>query len=211
MFSMRDCSVCEYVLGSEKIVHVLVKFYNIIIKFNYYPEIWLKVADVMIEKGNDPRLKKFKILELIEACTQFIMRIFLGNIMENKVEEDKISSKHNYGSREGNFIEMTFLEKMLTFDYVKKTEDANACTISYLEACCDRQMPELCGVVEEIIWANRKAAKWITKELPRIKHYVGTANRTITKIRRDENELLEGTGQGNFFRSNMWRCAMRDI
>ena len=46
---------------------VLVKFYNIIIKFNHCVPRWLKVVDTMIEKRKVPRLKKMGILEMIEA------------------------------------------------------------------------------------------------------------------------------------------------
>ena len=38
---------------------VLVKFYDIIIKFIHFPPIWLKVSDAMIEKRKSPRLKFF--------------------------------------------------------------------------------------------------------------------------------------------------------
>ena len=46
-------------------VKMLVKFDNIIIKFNHCPSTWSKVVDVMIEKVKGPRLGKVRTLEMI--------------------------------------------------------------------------------------------------------------------------------------------------
>ena len=40
-------------------------------------------------KGKGPRIKKWIILEMIEACTCLTMRIFLGNKMEKKLRKTK--------------------------------------------------------------------------------------------------------------------------
>ena len=55
---MRDYSVHKYVIESGRVVAVLVKIYNVVIKYNHYTSRWLKVEDVMLEKGKAPRLKK---------------------------------------------------------------------------------------------------------------------------------------------------------
>ena len=47
---------------------------------------------------------------------------------------------------------------------------------SDLEACYDRQLPELCGLVEESLGANRKVCKLVSKILPRLEHCIGTIN-----------------------------------
>ena len=50
IFSIKDYSVYECALESERIVEVLIQFYNIVIKHNHYPIRWIKVADVILEK-----------------------------------------------------------------------------------------------------------------------------------------------------------------
>ena len=47
---------------------------------------------------------------------------------------------------------------------------------SDLEACCDTQIPELCGLAEDSIGANRKVINLLTKVLPRLEHHSGTVN-----------------------------------
>ena len=70
------------------------------------------------------------------------------------------------------------------------------------EACYDRQIPELCGLVEESIGANRKAVELLTKALPRLEHHVGTVNGVSTEKYGRETELLGGTGHVNIFREH---------
>ena len=101
-------------------LEVLVQFYNIIIKHNHYPSRWLKVVDVMLEKEKGPRLKKLRMLEMIEADLQFSIRMFLGTRMNERVESDVRLSKCDYGSRKGCSIENVLLEKRLMIDHAKK-------------------------------------------------------------------------------------------
>ena len=49
-FSMRDYSVRKCAVESDRVVAVLIKFCNIVIKCNHCPSRWSKVADVMLEK-----------------------------------------------------------------------------------------------------------------------------------------------------------------
>ena len=69
---------------------------------------------------------------------------------------------------------------------MQKIEELNLYTILDLEACYDRQIPELCGLVEESIGANRKLVKLLTKLLPRFEHHVGTVNGVSIKNMEDQ-------------------------
>ena len=61
------------------------KFYDIIIKCDHYPERWLKVVDVMTDKGKEPKLGKLRITQLIETDLQLLMIIFVINIIDNAI------------------------------------------------------------------------------------------------------------------------------
>ena len=62
---MKDYYVHKHALESDRVVIILVKFYNIVIKNNHYPRRWLKEVDTILEKGI--KLKMLRILEMIEA------------------------------------------------------------------------------------------------------------------------------------------------
>ena len=88
IFSMRYYYVYECALERERILEVLVQFYNVIIKHNHYPSMWLKIVDIVLEKEKVPRLKKLRTLEMIEAYLQLVMRMCLEIRMNEIVDLD---------------------------------------------------------------------------------------------------------------------------
>ena len=65
------------------------------IKHNYFPSRWLDVLDVTIEKVKGSKTNKLRVIQIIEADLQLLMRIFLGLRMSEHYENDKRTSKHN--------------------------------------------------------------------------------------------------------------------
>ena len=49
-------------LNSDKMIAILLQFYNQLIKKEYYPKRWLKVLDIMLEKGKGLILGKLHII-----------------------------------------------------------------------------------------------------------------------------------------------------
>ena len=58
----------------------------------------------MLDKGKGSMLEKLRIIQLIEANFQLIMRIFLGYRMDQSIENDIRISKFNFDSRKGYSI-----------------------------------------------------------------------------------------------------------
>ena len=77
VFSQRTYAVYKCALDSDRMMAILVRFYNILLKNEYFPKHWLNILDVMIGKGKGMILGKLRIITLIEADLQYIMRIFL--------------------------------------------------------------------------------------------------------------------------------------
>ena len=88
-------------LINERMTNLLVKYYNVIIAVQIFPARWLKTPAVMIEKGKGPVLGKVRIIQLIEADLQLLMRIFVNTRNKGSVEVDERTYKSNYGSRPG--------------------------------------------------------------------------------------------------------------
>ena len=78
--------------------------------------------DAILEKGKGPRLKKLRMLEVIEADLQLAMRTHLGSRMGERAQSDDRMSKHDHGSRKVNSTANTLLEKRLVVDNTKKRE-----------------------------------------------------------------------------------------
>ena len=130
---MHECA-----LLSDRMNHVMVTHYNLILKEVFYPKQWTKTLNTMLGKGKGMVLGKLRIITLIEADMQNIMRIFLNDGDEEKIETDKRFSKANYGSRKNYSIELAILEKRLIFDNSLLINKVNVYAMTDLESCYDR-------------------------------------------------------------------------
>lgn len=68
----------ELMLGSKRLVKLLVWFYNFEIQVVLYLKLQLNILDATIEKGKVPALVKLKVTWLIEADLKLIVRVFTG-------------------------------------------------------------------------------------------------------------------------------------
>ena len=143
IFSKRTHAACKCALDSERMTEVLVRFYNTLLKNGYFLQRWVDILDVMIEKDKGLVLGKLRIITLIEADLQFVMRIFLGDEIEEMIENDDRFSTANYGSRKNYSIESALLEKRMTFDHSMLSGKATMYTITDLQSCYDRQLAEM--------------------------------------------------------------------
>ena len=77
--------------------------------------------------------------------------------------------------------------------------------MSELEACYDRKLPNIGGIVEESIGVNREAIKLITKVLPRWKNFIASTHGVSKESYDGGNESLGGTKKGNVFSGSVYR------
>lgn len=149
IFSKRTYAVYKCSLGSDRMTLILVSYYNIIIANGYYPKRWLKILDAILGKGKGMIIGKLRTITLIEADLQNIMRIYLDDEIEEKIESDERFSKSNYGSRKNYSIETAILEKRLTFDNSLLSGKSTIYHLTDLQSCYDRQLANIGGIVEE--------------------------------------------------------------
>ena len=95
---------------------LLVQYYNLIIQKQYYPTRWLKTLDVTIEKGKGLVIRKLRIIKLIEADLQILIRIFANERNSSRIETDPRISKCNYGLRKGYLIDNAILKKRIVYN-----------------------------------------------------------------------------------------------
>ena len=125
-------------LTNERMTNLLIKFYNMIIAVQFFPNRWLKTLVVMIEKGKGPVLGKLRTIQLIEADLQLLMRIFVNDRNKGSIETDERISKSDCGSRPGYSIQDAILEKRLVFDNILVTGQHSIYAMTDLQAACDR-------------------------------------------------------------------------
>ena len=197
IFSNRTYSVYKCALENDIMTSILVKFYNTLIKHRIYLKRWLKILDIILEKGKGPIIGKLRTIQLYEADLQLLMRIFIGGRNDDSIERDERISKFNYGSRKAYSIEEALLEKRLMYDTSIRDSQTMIHNISDLKACYDRQLPNIGGMVQESVGVERNAIILFQKVLPIMKHHVCTDFGISTKYYGHQNDKLGGTGQGN--------------
>lgn len=105
---------------------MLVNYYNLIIKHQFYLQHWLDTLDVVIEKGKGPILRKLRTIQLLEADLQIIIRMHSVDLIQNDIESDNRVSKANYGSRKFYLIDNIILEKIILYNASKQNYKKNA-------------------------------------------------------------------------------------
>ena len=133
---------------------ILVNFYNIIIKEQYYPQQWLNLLETILEKGKGPLLGKLRNITLIEGDLQMMMRLHLNSEKEEFIETDSCFSKANYGSRKKYSIEIVLLEKRLILDNSLITTKPTVYTLTDLQSYYDCQLSNIGSIIEETVGRN---------------------------------------------------------
>ena len=98
----------------------------------------MKVLDIILEKGKGPILGKLRIIQLIEADMQSIIRIFVGDRNNENTETDERLSQYNYGSQKNYSINIAILEKRLMCNVLIRNRQTSIHNISDLKAYYNR-------------------------------------------------------------------------
>ena len=73
IFSKRNYAIHKILWELIKMIDILIEFYNMIVKCNFYPSRWLDILDVILDKGKGLIVGKLRMIQLIEADLQLLM------------------------------------------------------------------------------------------------------------------------------------------
>ena len=191
------CVVHKLVVNNEEFVEVLILFCNLVIQKEIVLKRWRSVLDAMLEKGKGPLLGKLRVIDLIEGDLLILVRMHAGLRYENNAKKDRRLSHFNFGSRKHCSIESASLKKSLICDTSKYYDEPRKHLISDLEACYDRQIPAIGGIVEEALGAHRKVMQLKTKTVSTFKLFVCAGFSISGESHGGKYEQLVGTRQGN--------------
>jgi len=100
----------------------------------------------MIDKGKGLVVRKLRIIQLIEADLQLVMRIIF-NQNKHSIERNKRVLKNNFRSRLDYSIKLVILHKRLVYDNNKFTNKVIVHNMIDLEVCYDRQLAPIRSIV----------------------------------------------------------------
>ena len=93
------------------------------------------------------------------------MRIFKGDWAEDKIENDERTSKLNHQSRRNCTINNAILEKWLMCDLSIRDSKLMIRNLLDLEACYNRQLPNIRCAAKEVLRVERESAKLFVQML----------------------------------------------
>ena len=138
IFLKRNYAIYKILLELTKIIEILIEFYNVIVKCNFYLIRWLDVVNTILDKGKGSIVGKLRIIQLIEANLQLLMRIFLKGKNVESIEKDIRISKYNFGLWKNYIIEEAILEKRLIYDCSIFNRKPTVYVITNLKVCYDK-------------------------------------------------------------------------
>jgi len=108
------------------------------------PERWKRVTDIMLEKTpGDSRCHRLRIIALFESDLKHAKRILIGRKIAHHLEDNKMISEMQFGSRSGRRCLSAVLKKNLCHEYIR----LSCQTAGFIEidatGCYDRIMNNL--------------------------------------------------------------------
>ena len=85
IFSKQAYTIYKILLCRDYITMLLFRFYNVLIKRKYFILRWIKILDIIMEKGKGLILGKLRIIQLIEVDLQLLMRIYFSIQQDDKI------------------------------------------------------------------------------------------------------------------------------
>ena len=154
----------------------------------------VKVLDALLEKGKGLIVEKLRTMQLHGADLQLLIRICIRGRNDSNIENNKRLSTFNYRSRQYYSIEIAILEKQLMYNATIRILEPTLCNLLDLKACCDRELPKLGCIVEEVVGVNRETASRFYKTLPIMQHHMRTDYGISETYYGKKNDKLGGRG-----------------
>ena len=181
---------------SDYVVEAMAKLYTLVIKHRIVLPRWRKAIAVMLEKGKGPRIDKLRIIQLISADLQLLMRVIILPGAEAVYHEKKLNESQY--ARKKTTVMSALVEKRLMIEQSKLTREDSMWVVSDMTACYDRHIKEVGEIVLASHGVNRDGAALLLKTLGEMRTHVqteyGVSKNHYTST---DEEVHYGTGQGN--------------
>lgn len=189
-------AVLKCLAQSKYLTETFAMFYTQIIRHHIVLEQWKKSLACMLEKGKGPLLNKLRIIQLIQADLQMLMRVLILP-SANKVIEEGIINKCQYARRKETMMN-ALVEKRLIIESSILTRKDPVWLVSDMSACYNRHIKELGQFMLESHRVNADGAETLMKVIVEMETQVQTSfGRSKNSHKTTEDITLYGTGQGN--------------
>ena len=181
-------------LGDDTIIGVLFDLVNIaFITHSPLPR-WRHATQLMLEKGKGPSVENLRIIQLLEADMNWLLRFLWGRKLEKHATVAGIYNEAQFASP-GKLCQSAILNKVLFFDLLRQTRQYGALMDNDATAAFDRVLPALCVVTCRQLGMPREAQRFFYKLLRQMVYTTTTAHgRSTATYSATENPDVPGQG-----------------
>ena len=106
---------------------------------------WQHATQLMLEKGKGPGIENLRIIQLLEADMNWLLRILWGKRLERHALSEGVYNEAQFASP-GKLCQSAIVTKVLFFDLLRQTKQYGALIDNDATAAFDRVLPALCVV-----------------------------------------------------------------
>mmetsp|Transcript_748 Transcript_748/g.1130 ORF Transcript_748/g.1130 Transcript_748/m.1130 type:complete len:523 (+) Transcript_748:2168-3736(+) len=155
---------------------------------------WKYSTQLMLEKGKGPAIENLRIIQLLEADMNWLLRFLWGRKLDRHALNEGIYNEAPFASP-GKLCISAILNKVIFFDIIRQTRQFGALMDNDATAAFDRVLPALCVVTCSQLGMPKQAQQFFFKLLRQMEYSVTTAHgQSISTYSATANPLAPGQG-----------------
>ena len=211
--SGRHIGHYKAILGDDDLVEFFCAMCELPLNFGFSPKRWETTCTLMLEKSAKfgPRLDKLRVIHLLEADYNFILKLIWGRRLIHKAMDNRLilAAQH---ARPGHIAQSTVLSKVIGYDLIRLAKLTAASMDNNAAGCYDKIVAAHGMLCCRRLGLPKSAAKMLTIILNntvyffRTGHGVSARSYCSNQIRR-----ILGTGQGSGASPCIWTAILDTI
>lgn len=141
---------------------------------------WQHVTQLMLEKGKGPAIENLRVIQLLEADLNWLLRFLWGKKLDRHATESGVYNEAQFASP-GKLCQSAIINKVLFFDLLRQNRHYGALIDNDATAAFDRVLPALCVVTCKQLGMPKEAQRFFFKMLRQTIYTTTTAHGRSTQ------------------------------
>jgi hypothetical protein len=155
---------------------------------------WKYATQLMLEKGKGPAIENLRIIQLLEADMNWLLRSLWGRRLNHHAQTEGVYSEDQYAAP-GKLCWSAILNKVIYFDLLRQMRQCGALMDNDATAAFDRVLPALCVVTCRQLGMPKQAQRFFFRLLRQMEYTVTTAHgRSSATYSANANPKVPGQG-----------------
>ena len=181
-------------MDDDTIIGVLFDILNIAFLTHSPLPRWQHATQLMLEKGKGPAIENLRIIQLLEADMNWLLRYLWGRKLDRHAMDAGVYNEAQFASP-GKLCHSAIVNKVIFFDLLRQTKQYGALMDNDATAAFDRVLPALCVVTCHQLGMPRSAQRFFFKILRQMIYTTTTAHgRSTNTYSASANPKVPGQG-----------------